>query len=483
MALPGLLIVLVLTIYHPLSLSIVLGWWNNDTLNQGVLIIPACIWLFFTNKNAVSEARPWWPGLVLFLLAGILIQIGEQTHTQALAEIGLLSSVLLIPVSLYGWQFLRSYWFVFVFALFAFPIWSVLTPYAQLLTTHATVTLLSLSSLPIYAEGFSIEIPAGSFIVEEGCSGMRYLVSALAIGSLYVYLSAGKWTTRLWMFWLLVALALIGNWIRILSVITIANFWGIDHPMVDDHATLGWIIFAILLMGWFWLGNRVLTNASNNGPRTSLSSLITGRQLAAFTVPLLIIAGGVPVAADRFLAPPQFRPIAAENLLLPNWQLVNDDEWLQPRFPGGSQFTFQQQNSPTVINLIVYQQQADGEELINETNSTFEPKRWQLLERSALTAILLSGDIKINEQLVRQHSDKRRLIWSWYEFGTRRTTSTLYGKLYGLRSLLEKRNGTAIVIFSTTVTDSIPKSRQQLNAAIKQAWPAMTQALTEVLAP
>lgn len=471
-------------VHHQLSLGMVLNWWQNDTLNQGLLIVPVCFWLFFTNQQPVDKVKPWWPGLLLFLGATLLIFLGQQTHTRAIAEIGLLSSLLLIPATLYGWQFLRSYWFIFAFALLAFPIWSLITPYAQLLTTWATVKLMSLSSLPIYAEGFVIEIPAGRFIVEEGCSGMRYLVTALAIGSLYAYLSTGKLITKLGMFSLLVGLAIVGNWLRILTVIGIANFWGIDHPMVSDHATLGWIIFAVLLLGWFWLGNRFLPKRdSNNGHRTALSNRVLPRQMYTTALLLLVASVVIPMTSTHFLAAGQYREIDFNDLLAAPWQPANKELWLQPHYPGGLESLYQHGGSSTIAYLIFYQQQADGAELINETNSNFDPDQWDLLERSKQKVSPESKTFTVNEQIIKNSSEGRRLVWSWYEFGHRRSASAFAGKLYDLEARLKKLNGSLVVIFSTPIVESTAASRQRLRQEIAQTWPTLSANLVETLKP
>lgn len=493
MSAPALIMAVILLSHYQLSMTMVMGWWQNDPLNQGLLILPACGWLFFTNRQGVKHTAPWWPGLLLFVLSSVLILVGELTHAQAIAEIGLLSALLLVPITFYGWQFLRSYWFVFAFALFAFPIWSVITPYAQLLTTHASVLLLGLSSLPIYAEGFSIEIPAGTFLVEEGCSGMRYLISALAIGSLYVHLSSGRWGVKLGMFLLLAALAIFGNWIRILLVIGVANFWGITHPMVDDHATMGWIIFAILLLGWFWLGNQVLQNVTaTNHRRVNLSRLISGDKLTVTTLLLLVVTIALPTASNKILAAPKFRPIETDNLLPSTWQQVTNNEGLAPHFPGATKLQYTNENSPTTIYLMLYQQQTDGAELINEANSNFDSKRWELIEKSSSTQSLASANpstaspitdnLEVNEQIIKDRSDQRYLLWSWYEFGQQRTITSLTGKIYGLSSKLNQKNGSLAVMFSTKITDSTSTSRDQLLHDLELTWPNLEVALHKALA-
>lgn len=493
-AAPALLMALVLASHRELSLTLALNWWHNDTLNPGLLIIPTCVWLFFTNRQPLRRVSPWWPGLLLFLAAGVLILLGQQTHTQAVAEIGLLASLLLIPITLYGWQFLRSYWFVFAFALFAFPVWSVITPYAQLLTTHATVTLLSLTSLPIYAEGFSIQIPAGTFLVEEGCSGMRYLISALAIGSLYVHLSAGRWPVKLGMFLLLAALAVFGNWIRILIVIAIANYWGITHPMVDDHATIGWIIFAVLLLAWFVLGSRVLpTIAASAARRVKLTSLVNGHKHSIATLLLLVVTVALPAASNKLLAEPQFHPVLIDDLLPPTWERVTNGSQLEPHFPGAIQALYSSSDSTTLIYLIFYQQQTDGAELINETNSNFNPDRWELLERSQATHALAGANqstaasttetLTVNEQVIKNRADQRYLVWSWYEFGTRRTPAPMMGKIYGLWSRFDQSNGSLAVVIANEITVSPSDSRNRLLTDLQLVWPDLKTALQDALAP
>jgi exosortase len=48
---------------------------------------------------------------------------------------------------------------------------------------------LALSGIPVHAEGLRFVIPTGSWSVVEACSGVRYLIASVTVGTLFAYLT------------------------------------------------------------------------------------------------------------------------------------------------------------------------------------------------------------------------------------------------------------------------------------------------------
>ena len=72
------------------------------------------------------------------------------------------------------------------FLLFMYPMWGALQYVLQHLSVFAVMNLMNLTGIPTYVEETSVMIPEGTFVIAGGCSGLRYFIVSLAIGSMSV---------------------------------------------------------------------------------------------------------------------------------------------------------------------------------------------------------------------------------------------------------------------------------------------------------
>ena len=86
-----------------------------------------------------------------------------------------------------------------------------------------------LVGLPVLVQGYYIAIPRGQFVIAEGCSGVRYLTSNLLL--LFFYSLLNRYSIYQFLLGLLVtvSLALLMNWIRVVTIILFGRYFGIEH--------------------------------------------------------------------------------------------------------------------------------------------------------------------------------------------------------------------------------------------------------------
>ncbi|RLA03153.1 MAG: hypothetical protein DRQ54_11170, partial [Gammaproteobacteria bacterium] len=167
------------------------GWWNSHEASQGLLIMPVSLWLTLQQLIRRPHLNLWpsWSWVVLFVAASAGIHLGGLMHVQLIEFCSLIIAFVAISVALYGIrQHGRGHhesYFPPLYGLLALPVWDYSNFIFQLGSLKATELFLKFSPIPNYVEGFRIELASGAFMVDAGCSGLRYMVSALAIALLY----------------------------------------------------------------------------------------------------------------------------------------------------------------------------------------------------------------------------------------------------------------------------------------------------------
>jgi len=105
-----------------------------------------------------------------------------------------------------------------------------------------------LSGIPATYEGIYIDTPVGLFIVAEECSGVKFLIAMVTLGTLVSFTSFDSWKRRALFMAACVIVPIIANGIRAWSTIYIAQSQGVEFAAGYDHIVYGWVFFAIVMV-------------------------------------------------------------------------------------------------------------------------------------------------------------------------------------------------------------------------------------------
>src|SRR6185437_6887551 len=100
------------------------------------------------------------------------------------------------------------------FLFFAVPFGEAVIGPLQDFTAHFAVIGLRLSRVPVILENRTIWVPSGPWVVAEACSGIRYLISSLVLGLVYVSLVYRSKRRRILFLLASVALPILANGFR-----------------------------------------------------------------------------------------------------------------------------------------------------------------------------------------------------------------------------------------------------------------------------
>ncbi len=127
----------------------------------------------------------------------------------------------------------------------ALPMWSWLREPLQFVAATVVASALALTGLSVFIEGTFISVPAGTFAVETGCSGLNYLLVSMSLATT-AGLLARRPVIRLAGIVLGAAMFAVAiNWLRIATIVVVGNATEMQSPLVTDHVTFGWLLFSI----------------------------------------------------------------------------------------------------------------------------------------------------------------------------------------------------------------------------------------------
>ena len=253
----ALTLVAIVALYWPTAQSIVAIWDRSETFAHGFLIVPIVLYLLWTRRKLIAQQTPVadWLGAGLLALAGMAWLVANAGKVQVVQQFAF---VAMIPAAVIAIAGRRAAWamaFPLAFLFLGVPVGEGLIPPLMDFTADFTVAALKLSGMPVYREGTFFMIPSGQWSVVEGCSGLRYLIASITVGTLYAYLSYQDLRKRVIFIALSVIVPIIANGLRAYMIVMIAHLSDMKLALGIDHLIYGWVFFGIVMLLLFWIGS------------------------------------------------------------------------------------------------------------------------------------------------------------------------------------------------------------------------------------
>ena len=236
------------------------SYYTHGPLTVLVSLVTALLLIRYTR--IAVEPRPRLGGF--FLLMGLMVHLvaslARVTFVSAFSMVGILAALILM---LWGVQALRRLWFALAMLLFAVPLPEVTIAELNFrLKTMAAgwgVGMANAFGIVAVRSGNKVFLEGGNdLVIANVCSGLRTLISLLAFGALYAYVCRLRRWWRLVLFTLALPAAVTSNAVRILSLIVIADRFGVDAAIGWFHGFSGLMIFGLAVAMMFCFERLIL---------------------------------------------------------------------------------------------------------------------------------------------------------------------------------------------------------------------------------
>lgn len=457
-------------------------WKDSETFGHAFFIFPIILFLFFRLRQrlAIIEpvASPWaLAPIVVLTLLWLLGNLISLTVVQQLAFVAIWQCFFLL---IFGWAVTRESLFPLAYLYLAVPFGLSVIPLLQDITAQIVVALLRFTGVPVFLDGYHIEIPDGSFLVAEACSGVRYLIVSMALGILAAYLFFRSWKRRLFFVALSIAVPIVANGIRAYGIIMIAHLSHYTLAVDVDHVVYGFVFLSLVTLCLLGMGALL----REHGPRDFDSSdqVATPANAGLRKLGLQILCSVMTITAifsAQFWSASAKAPPADQEITLhgpaagPSWSLMQDEPPLwTPDFHGMDaqlQQTYVREEDRVALYVAYYAYQREGAEAVNDLNAIArEGSTWKILQARRTEIRIKDRALPIN-QIILGYKDQTILVWYWYRIGGEVTNSRLWGKLLETKVLvMSGERDAAIVAVSAKVAENIQATATLLRSFLQQ---------------
>ena len=250
-----LLVAVVVGLYSPVLWRLVRQWYDDPDYSHGFLVPLLSAYLIWQRREKLMAVvrKPSNFGVLVVLFALGLLFLGSLGAELFLTRISIIFMICGLIIYFAGWALLRAMAFPIAFLLFAIPIPviiynEIVFPLQFIASRFATSVLETLNLFPIMREGNVLIMPGMRLEVVEACSGIRSLMSLLALAAGYGYLAEKSIVVRWFLIVAMVPLAIISNGTRVMITALMTNYIGPQAAEGFMHEFSGWVIFVVATM-------------------------------------------------------------------------------------------------------------------------------------------------------------------------------------------------------------------------------------------
>jgi len=254
-------LVLVLgAVYHSIVYEMMLDWRKDDNYSHGFLVPFIAGYLAYMRKDDLLAAvvRPCNAGLGI-VVAGLVVLflgwLGTEYFTMRSSLVIIMAGSVLY---LLGWDV-----FTILLAPLCYLVLMVPIPYIiydaaafplKLLVTKVSVLSMKALGVVVWQEGNILMFPNITLEVADACSGLRSIMSLLALGAAYAFVLHTKTRDRVILILSTLPIAVFTNCLRVIATGILAQYYGSAAAEGFFHEFAGLFVFGAAVVMFVALG-------------------------------------------------------------------------------------------------------------------------------------------------------------------------------------------------------------------------------------
>lgn len=435
----------------------------DDPYSHGWLTAVIIVVLLFIQNRKLdySNARPYWLATVPLLgalLGAYLLHLVNIQSAQAL----LLPFIFWFAfLTVLGWRLASALLFPVFFLFFALPVWGPVVDILQDITTRISALLLGLANISLVIDGNTITVPAGSFEVADGCSGLKYFLTSCTLATLYAWAFLDGARKRIKLIVVGVALAMLTNWIRVTVIVVAGQLTAMKHPLVADHDNFGWILYAFSLIPFYWYAHRLSEPPAETTTRAYISPY-PGQIRPLLIAAIILLPIPLVVHTVKSSVQPDFKTWTSRTPPTAMQSMSTFLPW-KPSIHASLQHSTQTYSSGISSNAITQHTYWFGKPWLHEIRDyrdDYFPHPWNVITDGTQS---LEKVGQANRAEIALHNRRsRQLVFYWYTVGERTTSSVMEAKLLQMADLMKGKYGAAMSFVSMACDDDCQNAEHQL---------------------
>ncbi len=236
-------------------------WFARDSYySHGILIPFVTVFLIWQKKDVLSsmeKVRSKW-GVALIAIGMLLHIFASLMRVYFISGFSMLIVLIGLILFFYGAAVFKKILFPVLFLVFMIPVPLVIITNVsfqmKIFAAKIAVAILNGAGIPALREGSLIRMQKAHVMVDDVCSGLRSLISLMALGSIFAYWMKSSLLKKYILFLTTIPIAVATNVARIIFLSVIAEVWGPQYADGLVHDISGFLVFALAFVLLYVVG-------------------------------------------------------------------------------------------------------------------------------------------------------------------------------------------------------------------------------------
>ena len=229
-------------------------WYEDSNYSHGFAVPLIAGYFIYERRLDLLKVRvePWWPGFGLILSGLFLLVIGWLGTEFFTMRSSLVVTLAGMTLFFFGKRLFRLTLMPLAYLMFMVPL-----PYIvhdsiafplKLFVTRASIAFLKLVGVVVMREGNVIMLPLTTLEVADACSGIRSLISLLALAVAYAFFLKVGNLRRSVLVLCAIPIAIFTNAMRVIVTGLLAQYWGAAAAEGFFHEFAGMAVFVVAIV-------------------------------------------------------------------------------------------------------------------------------------------------------------------------------------------------------------------------------------------
>jgi exosortase len=248
-------------------IPLLLMTWSRDDYSHGFLIPLIALYFVWVDRKRL-RTLPIQPnilgGLILMLMGSLMLMMGNIGGVFIFQELSLIVIIPGLVLILLGTRYLIALALPLAYLILMVPVLDEVIdkihwPF-QIFSAKMGSTLLKFFDIPFFLRSNYFELPNMTLEVAEECSGVRYLISIMAIGIPLAYFTQRGWWRKITLVISSMIIGILSNGVRVAFVVLCAYYYGGNNIQGPFHIFQGLFVSVVGFIFLFilaWLLSKI----------------------------------------------------------------------------------------------------------------------------------------------------------------------------------------------------------------------------------
>jgi len=236
-------------------------WYEDANYSHGFIVPLIAGYFLYERRRELGAVlvEPWWPGLALVLFGLLQLMIGWVGTEFFTMRSSLVVTLAGMTLFFFGKRLFRLTLMPLAYLMFMVPlpyiIYDMIAFPLKLFVTRVSIASLKLMGVVVMREGNIIMLPLTTLEVADACSGIRSLISLLALAVAYAFFLNISPLRRGVLILAAIPIAISANALRVIVTGLLAQYWGAQAAEGFFHEFAGMAVFVVAIVLMIALGS------------------------------------------------------------------------------------------------------------------------------------------------------------------------------------------------------------------------------------